>query len=316
MPPDSPIVRTLTVHPTEPNVLFAGTSNGLFRSDDAGRSKWGWKSVSSTPHEVNIWSVAIDPSDPDTVFVGTSPAAVLRSRDGGFHFEMLIVPDIVAWCDTGTIRTRQITIDPSDSRNIFAGLEVDGMRRSLNGGDTWEYIPSWDRDIPDVHQVQIVKHNGGSRVIVTGNRDLYISDDMGESWQTMGGSKYFEKTDTAYTHWSSVKADDPRTVFVCAGNGAVGDRGRIFRTKDNGSTWEELPLPVKPNSTMYHIETTKMDPNFIAACSCNGQVYFSEDAGDSWRISDRVFGELHCISIQPSLGPEIETDALYKSSYA
>ena len=308
MPPESPIVRSLNVHPNEPHTLYAGLTNGLFRSKEGGRTKSGWEPISATQHDMNIWSMAIDPNDPDTIFVGTSPASILRSRDGGHRFEALPIPSVLSWCDTGTIRVRQIAIDPGNSKNVFAGLEVDGVRRSLDGGDTWENVEgSWGANM-DLHQIEIVNDHGATKVFCTFNNDIHVSEDMGESWNAMGIREAMRGTATPYLHWSTLHADDPNTIFLAMGNGAVGDTGALYRTKNAGDTWEKCDIPGRPNSTMYHVETTPIDPDLVSACTCNGQVYISEDGGDQWREVDRVFGELHCISLQSSTGLPTSTE--------
>ena len=303
MPPESPIVRALTPHPTEPHTIYAGLINGLWRSKDSARTKSGWEKVSASSHDLNIWCVAIDSTDPDTVFVGTSPAAIFRSRDGGHRFEMLTVPNIASWCDTGTIRVVRIAIDPDNSKNIFAGLEVDGVRRSLDGGNTWEYIEgSWPKDNPDLHDMAFVKVNGTTKILATTNDEIHVSTDMGESWEPMGLKESITNSDTRYVRWLVIKPDDPQTMFVAVGNGAVGTTGGVFRTRNGGETWDQCQLPDKPKATMYELSTHPAAPDWVAGCTCNGEVYVSEDLGDSWRKSERLFGETTCIRMHPSTG--------------
>ena len=258
--------------------------------------------ASVTPHHVGkIWSVAVDPVDTDTIFVGTCPASIFRSRDGGRRWENLPIPNVVSWCETGFIRVSHMVISPDDPRNIFAGLEVDGVRRSLDGRDTWTYVEGgWLNERPDLHHMAIVKENGTTRILAATAREIYTSTDMGESWEATGAAQQFGKTDTFYLRWTAIKPYDPRVMFAALGNGAVGDSGGIARSKDGGATWDLCPLPDKPNSTMYGMATNPADPNIVVACSLNGEVYMSEDAGDSWRKSEREFGEVLCIAWQPN----------------
>ena len=69
-------VRVLALNPTDPHAILAGADSGLFRSDDCGAT---WEHVSDG---LNIWALAPDPSNPDTIFAGTSPSALYRSRNG------------------------------------------------------------------------------------------------------------------------------------------------------------------------------------------------------------------------------------------
>ena len=54
------------------------------------------------------------------------------------------------------------------------------------------------------------------------------------------------------------------------------------RSKDRGHTWETLRLPVVPNTPMWTFAMHAADPNLVLTCSHYGQVFVSEDAGDSW----------------------------------
>ncbi|MGN6568808.1 MAG: WD40/YVTN/BNR-like repeat-containing protein, partial [Flavipsychrobacter sp.] len=59
---DRQIVQSLLIHPRHPNILLAGTRNGIYRSTDAGVS---WKNVDTNQH---VYSMAIKPNQPDTVY--------------------------------------------------------------------------------------------------------------------------------------------------------------------------------------------------------------------------------------------------------
>ena len=79
-------VYGLAVHPREPRTLFAGADDGLYKSGDGGRS---FERLNSPMNKMDVWKIAFDPSDPDTMFAGTRPAALFRSTDGGRHWDKL-----------------------------------------------------------------------------------------------------------------------------------------------------------------------------------------------------------------------------------
>ena len=81
-------VRALRVDPSNPRRVLAGVDGhqllpssqvGVFRSDDGGTT---WENLDAPIAGLEIWSVTVDPTDPDTLFVGTRPEG-FRSRDGG-----------------------------------------------------------------------------------------------------------------------------------------------------------------------------------------------------------------------------------------
>ncbi|SVE01178.1 uncharacterized protein METZ01_LOCUS454032, partial [marine metagenome] len=79
----NPVIRVLVNHPSNPNLIYAGTDRGIFRSSDGGQN---WQSKESPLSRFSIWTIAIDPTNPDTMYAGTgtpSPVAMFRSTDGG-----------------------------------------------------------------------------------------------------------------------------------------------------------------------------------------------------------------------------------------
>ena len=64
-------IRALRTYPDDPHRILAGTDGlGLFRSDDNGLN---WSSVDSPIGDLQVWSVAVDPANTDTIFAGTRP---------------------------------------------------------------------------------------------------------------------------------------------------------------------------------------------------------------------------------------------------
>src|SRR5512132_2435435 len=116
-------VRALALHPTEAHTLFAGADSGVYHSGDNGAS---WERVSGPEYHLNMWSLAIDPSDPETIFASTSPSAVYRSEDGGQHWEQLPL-DLAKECAIGTPRVTATVVDPDNPQIVWAGVEIDGV---------------------------------------------------------------------------------------------------------------------------------------------------------------------------------------------
>ena len=87
--PDDPEVRAILVHPDDPLIVFAGTQAGVYRSEDGGDS---WRSLCLPGPLQTVWSIALSPSDPETMFVGVEGFAIWRSRDGGATWLQLDVP--------------------------------------------------------------------------------------------------------------------------------------------------------------------------------------------------------------------------------
>jgi photosystem II stability/assembly factor-like uncharacterized protein len=283
----------LAVHPREPRTVFAGAEDGIYKSVDGGQS---FERLDSPMNKMDVWKIAFDPTNPDTMFAGTRPAALFRSRDGGRNWQQLRV-DMVEECpNVGVPRVTALTVDPSDNSVIWAGVEVDGVRRSLDGGETWTRIAGGLND-PDIHDVAVRPAGAAKAVLTSTPREIFASTDKGESWQGLGVGKHFS---LPYCRSLALKADDPNTVFVATGDGATGTTGAIQRSKDGGRSWEQLPLPDAPNSPIWAFATHAADPGIVVACSHYGELYASQNAGDSWRKLPREFTEIRALAWTPN----------------
>jgi len=283
----------LAVHPREPRTVFAGADDGIYRSGDGGQS---FERLDSPMNAMDVWKIAFDPSDPDTIFAGTRPAALFRSTDGGQHWDKLRAEMVEECPNVGVPRVTALTVDPSDHRIVWAGVEVDGVRRSLDGGETWTRIAGGLSD-PDIHDVA-VRGGGNAKAVLTSTpREIFASTDKGESWQGLGVGKQFG---LPYCRGLALKVDDPSTVFVATGDGAAGSTGAIQRSKDGGQSWQRLALPVEPNSPIWAFATHPADPGLILACSHYGELFSSHDAGDSWGKLPREFTEIRALTWTPN----------------
>ena len=289
-------VRALTVYPNDPHRILAGSDAGVFRSDDNGGT---WEKLESPIDGTQVWSVAVDPVDPNTLFVGTRPEA-FRSRDDGKTWEKLTM-GVNMECPIGLPRTTNMIVDPIDHRTVWAGIEVDGVYKSLDGGDNWVHLPDLGPDLfhGDIHGMAL-RSEGQRAVYCTSPFGIATSTDQGESWTYQTFPKFQESDTRSYCRGMIIKADDPNVMFVGNADSIPGLAGRIQRTKDGGKTWEAVSLPVEPNSLIYWLGTHREVPDVIAAASIYGYIFMSEDGGDTWRKSKREFGEIRSVAVTPN----------------
>ena len=289
----NPMVRVLANHPMKPEVVFAGTERGLFKSEDAGQN---WRHIDSPLGDYSVWAIAIDPTEPNIIFAGTgapSPVAMFRSDDGGENWERRAM-EVVEECPIGNPQMTGIAIDPTNPKSVWVGIEVDGLRHSSDGGDTWTKVGS---DIPnlDVHNVA-VSVGPPKTVVVVVNNDVYTSVDDGSTWKRLGIKEVFPYT---YPRGIMVHPGDPNTIFITIGDTTPGRIGTVMRSKDTGQTWEDLSLPAPPNSAMWVVNVSPIAPHVTFAGSRYGHLYRSDDGGDSWNKLWREFSEISSVlSIQ------------------
>jgi len=284
-------IQAIVVHPTEPHTIFAGGDTCLFVSHDGGAK---WERIGVQGNVPTIWSLAVDPVDPRILFAGTRPSGVYRSHDGGVRWEQLAV-DIALECSIGTSFVTSVMVDPDDHRMVWAGVEIDGVFRSLDGGETWTHVEKGLYD-PDIHALAIA---GASpkRVFASTAREVFVSVDLGETWEPLGIKA---KWPLPYARGMTAKADGSGVLFAGCGETTTGETGHVLRTTDFGKTWETLRLPVSPNATIWGLATHPANANRILAFSLFGEVYMSENAGDSWHKVAREFGEIRAAAWLPN----------------
>jgi photosystem II stability/assembly factor-like uncharacterized protein len=288
--------RALAVSPHVPGQMLASVDKvGVVRTDDNGGE---WVPI-GTPIASDIWSLGFDPHDAARIFVGTRPG-IYRSTDAGDSFHELdtSIPD---HCPIGVPRTTNVVVDPLDGAKVWASVEVGGLHRSTDGGDTWAGLgalgPSEFYD--DVHGFALRPSGAKTELLATSPFGLARSDDDGENWWWHEFDAFpGARSQIAYCRCVRAPWNDG-TVIVCVGDYIPGAVGALELSRDGGDTWKRVELPTTPNSTMYWLAVHEDLPGVVVATSVFGQVFVSEDHAASWRKLDREFGEIRAVCITP-----------------
>lgn len=288
-------VRALAVHPTDPQCLYAGTDAGLYRTQNGGE-RWERLETPFDPGKgwaagVTVWSLLVHPRNPNLIFVGTCPSALYRSRDGGASWDKLSAALTPECPPIVYSRVTCLLADPDESETIWAGVEIDGVWRSRDGGENWQRL-SEGLSSTDIHGLAIVP--GTPRTLLaTTNNDLNLSHDDGETWTPQQVKQSFPY---GYCRGIVAKSDDPRTLFLGNGNGPPGTTGSLQVSRDGGATWQQAALPQTPNSTIWTFAISPASPNLVFAASINGYLYRSRDGATTWQKCAHEFGELRSLA--------------------
>ncbi len=108
--------------------VYAATEAGLYESADSGEN---WTIISGTLESRQIHAVAINPSDPQEIFVSVHRDGIYRSSDGGASWQHRI-----AGLEANS-SIHNIVFDPTNPDNLFASDLYSGVYRSTDGGDIW-----------------------------------------------------------------------------------------------------------------------------------------------------------------------------------
>ena len=279
--PPSPEVRVITIHPLQPDVVFAGTQDGVYRSASRGNH---WRRLNLPVAGSVVWSLLFRPHTPSVMYAGMAPAQIFSTKDGGDTWEPLrltLGPDIIPTSfDTRVIA---MAADRENPDELYAGLEVGGVVRSLNGGETWETInrglAEGGEDRLDLHGIQVSVRQPHT-VHISTREGIFRSADKGDHWEAINLTKFSPMT---YTRHLLLSARERETLYVSVGGAACSTVGALYRSADMGETWERVDHDVTPRSTMMAVAINARRPSQIYCATREGQVFGSMDDGATWR---------------------------------
>jgi photosystem II stability/assembly factor-like uncharacterized protein len=288
-------VRALAVRPDDPSCLYLGSELGVFVSRDSADN---WSSLEAPLAGRQVWSLCLGAGAPLRIVAGTCPAGVVVSEDAG---QSWAEPPTRMVKDCPRIMHTRVTAllgDASDPNLLWAGVEIDGLHVSRDGGRSWSPLGS-GLSSRDIHALALVPGtNGGPRrLIATTNNDTNVSVDDGATWQPLSVGRALP---WPYCRGLAQKVGAPDVLLLGNGDFPPGSEGLVARSLDGGETWAAATMPARANSTVWCFAVHAADPEMIYAASVSGQVYRSIDGGASWSKLRREFGEVRALAWAPS----------------
>ena len=289
--PTHPQVRALLVSPQDPRVIFAGTHDGIYRSDDRGES---WERQDSPRGDV--WSLAAHPHDPSVMFAGYDRSVISRSVDAGASWQPMntanvVFPHISMHPREIVKRVIGISVDPGNPDDVYGAVEVGGLVASRDGGETWVLATDghYTSTGPvDLHGVQVNPSAPGLVFIIT-QIAMFRSRQRGHHWELVPLEEMFPGG--SYCRGLTVAPDDPKTMYLASGAGGGGappgtqEAGALVCTRDMGESWERMDLGETPPSRMFQVAVDPAAPSSVHCCTRDGLVYSSRDQGSTWTKS-------------------------------
>jgi photosystem II stability/assembly factor-like uncharacterized protein len=272
---DVPGIQCVAV---EGDRIVAGSrGRGVWLSED-GDERW---EDANLPHS-DVFSVAISPAD-GAVYAGCEPSMLFRREDDGWEeLEALRrLPSAPTWSfppRPWTSHVRWVAPSPHERSLLLVGIELGGLMRSEDGGETWEdHRPGAQ---PDVHSLAWHPREPG-RAYEAGGGGSAWSFDAGRTWQPAD-----EGRDRHYTWAVTTDPNDPDCWYVSASPGPFNAhrRGRaeayVYRWRGEGP-WQQLDggLPQPLDAMPYALVMAGAE---LCAGLSDGRVYASADSGDSW----------------------------------
>ncbi|HEX4007898.1 MAG TPA: hypothetical protein VHX60_17120 [Acidobacteriaceae bacterium] len=271
------VVAVSGVPGSDGTFYFGGVDGGVWKTTDAGTV---WQPIFDQEPVASIGAMAVAPSDPKTIYVGTgetdirsdlaSGDGMYRSTDGG-----------ATWQHIGLEDSRQISrilVDPSDAKTVYVGVlghaygpsDQRGVYKSTDGGDTWTRV--LDKG-PDVGIADIAMATAQPQILFAttwnahrppwstyaplegpGN-GLWRSTDGGSTWTQIAGHGLPDAT------WGrtgiAVGADGKRVYVTIDCKGHAG----LYRSDDGGETWTLASSDPRITSRAWYFNALAIDPN-------------------------------------------------------
>jgi photosystem II stability/assembly factor-like uncharacterized protein len=291
-------VWSLTLWPSDPSVMAAGTADGVYRSVDAGNT---WTRISPDDNEDlrPVVSLAFNPSDKNILYAGTTHLP-WRTTDGGavwqsIHTGMIDDSDVFSiqvdahqpesvfasacsglyssadsadhWSKLptpkGAFRTWFVALDPRHSNSVFAGT-TEGLLHSDDHGKTWRLVTS-----------QAVRSVAFDSVVA--NRIFFASPTAGLMLSNDGG-KTLHESNFGFTNRNFTTLTAAHGVLYASSMFDAGEGG-IYKTDNYGLRWQRGAAPAGQQIRL--IAAAPDQPATLFAASYHGLLKTS-DGGKTW----------------------------------
>ena len=159
---------------------------------------------------------------------------------------------------------------------MFAGIEVGGVVKSIDGGRSWKQLHGTNDDI---HFVNISKANP-RRVYLATAQAPYRSDDGGENWETINNG-----LERRYTLHISAAPDDADLVLVTVSTNAGRENPQLYRSTNGGRNWQLIESIGRDHDMVVAIDWDPVIQNRVYAGTDAGKIYISDDGGQQWKAA-------------------------------
>ena len=280
----------IATDPHDPRRVYAGTfDDGVYASDDAGDT---WRQAATGLDDRRVLALAVSRAhrqdDTSVVYAGTEPSNLYRSENGGPTWQRLPalreLPSAPRWSFPGrpwTHHVRTIALHPTDPGWLLVGIELGGVMRSTDGGDSWaDHNPQAHSD---AHRL-LTHPLAPERVYEAAGQGVAISDDRGIGWR-----RFEDGLDRRYAWATAVDPADPDLWYVSVSRGPSAAHGngdgeaRLVRSIGGGSwsaidDWGDAPAL---RSMPYALTTLPEQPHALVVGLRRGVLLLTLDDGAS-----------------------------------
>lgn len=300
----------------QPNIYYFGAvAGGVWKTTDGGLT---WSPIFDKEPVSSIGSIAVAPSDPNVIYVGTGEACIR----GDISFGNGVYKSLDAgktWTHVGLDDTRQIgrvIVDPRNPGVVFVaalghafGPNKDrGVFRSTDGGKTWQNVLFKD---DKTGAVDITFDPNNSHILYASlwqalrtpwsfesggpGSGLYKSSDDGATWQKIEAHGWPEGV-LGRIGVAVSPADSSRVYALVEAS-----EGGLYSSADAGATWTKINDDHRFRQRAWYFTHIFADPkNADTVYILNTGMYRSTDAGKSFQVLPAPHGDRHDLWIDPA----------------
>jgi len=228
-------VQYVAVNPKNKCVVYAISGNKLYKTENCGRD---FNNVYfHQKDKIVLTGIAIDFSNPQIIYLGTSEGEILKSLNGG-----------LAWAVSGRLGkspVMDILIDPRSSQILYAGTKKDGLYRTNDSGANWLDLGDGLKSYVGSHDYRqlIVDPNTSSSLFFVSKFGLLRSLDNGNNWNIID---LLLKNKSVNIDAVAVNPKNSKEVYYVTGS-------TLVKTADGGQTWLSKKLPYSRLTTFMQV---------------------------------------------------------------
>ena len=308
------LVTAVAIDPINPSTVYVGTgipggvgSTGVFKTTNGGDS-WNYVSIGLPiqPWLSIVTSLAVDPSNPETVYAGTL-GGVFKTTNGGTSWieansGLQATEVTVAGHEPDFIVVLDVAVDPFNPSTVYAVTPGRDIYRSTDGGANWATISS-SLPFANLWALAIDPSNPSTLYSVTAGDGVFRSTDEGTVWSGLSSG-----LTGAHTGPVAIDPTDSHIVYV------VNRETGLMKTTNGGQVWTpvDLPLPLPyPSAGSPDIQSLAIDPVNPAILylgtrdeSFEALVFKTTDGGQSWSDAssglEETYSPVASLVIDPS----------------
>ncbi|HEY9405680.1 MAG TPA: Calx-beta domain-containing protein [Pyrinomonadaceae bacterium] len=233
----------------------------LFKSADGGDT---WAPVAALS-DSTIYSVAIDPTNPDVLYASTY-FDLLKSTNGGATWSQ---------SDTGLNygAPHSLTIDPTNPSVIYAAAGGGGVFKTTNAGANWAQTNS---GLTNTNVLDLALDPTNTSILYAGTADgVFKTTNAGASWQKVSSGLTAKAA-----HALAIDPSTPATLY--AGTSASG----VFKTTDGGANWTVVRTGLSSRSVRILELNPSAPSNIFYAISDTSDYSNSDSEAFAFRLDD------------------------------